>query len=105
MSSTTSSDRLTLLSYATFNYRIPIHGYSDSTWRQHQWKQAETMLALALALQSAKRLFQKINLENKCMVLTFSGADVCAQNFGIDSWTYRGRYRFTDTDIFYKTEF
>ncbi len=38
MSSTTSSDRLTLLSYATFNYQIPIHDHSGSTWRQHQWK-------------------------------------------------------------------
>ncbi len=33
MSSTTSSDRLTLLSYATFNYHIPIHNHSGSTWR------------------------------------------------------------------------
>ncbi len=32
------SDRLKLLSYATFNYHIPIHNHSDSTWRQHQWK-------------------------------------------------------------------
>ncbi len=56
MSSTTSSDRLTLLSYATFNHHIHIHGHS---WRQHQWKQTETMIALAsLALQSAKKLFQ-----------------------------------------------
>ncbi len=38
MSSTTSSDRLTLLSYATLNYHIPIHNHSGSTWRQHQWK-------------------------------------------------------------------
>ncbi len=55
MSSTNSSDRLMLLSYAT----IPIH---DHSWRQHQWKQTETMVALAsLALQSAKKLFQKGN--------------------------------------------
>ncbi len=66
MSSTTSSDRLTLLSYATFYYHIPIHDHSGSTWRQHQWKQAETMIALAsLALQSLKKLFQKGNFENK----------------------------------------
>ncbi len=89
---------------ATFNYHIPIHGYSDSTWRQHQWKQAETMIALALALQSAKKLFQKGNLENKRMILTLSGVDICAQNFVIDSWRYRGHYGFTDTDIFFKNE-
>ncbi len=75
MSSTNSSDRLTLLSYATFNHHIPIH---DHSWRQHQWKQTETMVALAsLALQSAKKLFQKGNLENKrwyllCLELTFT---------------------------------
>ncbi len=50
MSSTTSSDRLTLLSHATFNHRIPIHDHSDSTWRQHQWKHTETMIALAISL-------------------------------------------------------
>ncbi len=50
MSSITSSDRLTLLSYATFNYPIPIHDHSGSTWRQHQWKQAETMIALAISI-------------------------------------------------------
>ncbi len=60
MSSTNSRDPLALLSYATLNYHIPIHGHS---WRQHQLKQTETMLALAsLALQSAKKLFQKGNL-------------------------------------------
>ncbi len=86
MSLTTSSDRFTLLSYATFNYHIPIHDHSDSTWRQHQWKQAETMVALAsLALQSAKKLFQKGNLENKRVILTLSGADVRARSIGIDS--------------------
>ncbi len=63
MSSINSSDRLTLLSYATFNQHIPINNHS---WRQHQWKQTETMVALALlALHSAKKLFQKGNLENK----------------------------------------
>ncbi len=50
MSSTTSSDRLTLLSYATFNHHIPIYDHSGSTWRQHQRKQAETMIALAISL-------------------------------------------------------
>ncbi len=50
MSSTTSSDWLTLLSYAPFNYHITIHNHSGSTWRQHQWKQAETMIALAISL-------------------------------------------------------
>ncbi len=82
MSSTTSSDRLTLLSYATFNYHIPIH---DHSWRQHQWKHTETMIALAsLALQSAKKLFQKGNLENKRVILTLSGADVRSRCVGID---------------------
>ncbi len=47
MSWTTSSYWLTLLSYATFNYHIHIHNNSDCTWRQHQWKQTETMVALA----------------------------------------------------------
>ncbi len=57
MSSTNSSNRLTLLSYATFNHHIPIH---DHSWRQHHWKQTETMVALAsLVLQRAKKLFQK----------------------------------------------
>ncbi len=92
MSSTNSSDQLTLLSYATFNYHIPIH---DHSWRQNQWKQAETMVALAsLALQSAKKLFQKGNLENKRMILTLSGADVRARSVGTDSYTYWGLYRF-----------
>ncbi len=84
MSSTTSSDWLTLLSYATFNYHIPIHDHSDSTWRQKQWKQAETMIALAISLTECQELFQKGNLENKRMILTLSGADVHAQSIGID---------------------
>ncbi len=92
MSSTNWSDRLTLLSYATFNYHIPIHNHS---WRQHQWKQTETMVALAsLALQSAKKLFQKGNLENKRVILTLSGADVRARSVGSDPYTYWGLYRF-----------
>ncbi len=67
MSSTNWNDRLTLLSYATFNHHIPIHHHS---WRPHQWKQTETMVALAsLALQSAKKLFQRGNLENKRLIL------------------------------------
>ncbi len=86
MSSTTSSDHLTLLSYAAFNNHIPIHDHSGSTWRPHQWKQAEARIALAsLALQSAKKLFQKGNLENKRMILTLSGADVRARSVGIIS--------------------
>ncbi len=92
MSSTNWSDRLALLSYATFNYHIPIH---DHSWRQHQWKQTETMVALAsLASQSAKKLFQKGNLENKRVILTLSGADIRAQSIGIDLYTYWGLYRF-----------
>ncbi len=43
------------------------------------------MVALALlALQSAKKLFQKGNLENKHVMLALSGADVHAQSVGID---------------------
>ncbi len=92
MSTTNSSDRLTLLSYATLNYHIPIH---DHSWRQYQWKQTETMVALAsLALQSAKKLFQKGHLENKRVILTLSGADIRAQSIGIDPYTYWELYRF-----------
>ncbi len=37
----------------------------------------KTGIALAtLALQSARKLLQKGNLENKCMILTLSGADI-----------------------------
>ncbi len=43
------------------------------------------MLALALALQGAKKLFQKGHLEKKRMLLTLSGADIRAQSVGIDS--------------------
>ncbi len=50
MNSTTSSDQLTLLSYGTFYYHIPIYDPSGCTLRQHQWKQAETMIALAISL-------------------------------------------------------
>ncbi len=79
MSLTSSSDRLTFLSYVTFNHHFPIH---DHSWRQHQWKQTETMVALAsLALQIVKKLFQKGNLENKCVILILSGADFHAQRF------------------------
>ncbi len=88
MSSTNSSDQLTLLSYATFNYHIPIQ---NNSWRQHQWKQ--TMVALAsLALQSAKKLFQKGNLENKSVIFTLPRADVCARSVGIDPYTYWGHF-------------
>ncbi len=53
------------------------------------------MVALAsLALQSAKKLFQKGNLENKRVTLTLSGADVHAQSVGIDLYTYWGLYHF-----------
>ncbi len=89
MSSTNSSDRLALLSDATFNYHIPIH---DHSWRQHQWIQTETMVALAsLALQGAKKLFQK---DNKHMILTLSGDDVHARSVGIDPYSYWGLNQF-----------
>ncbi len=53
------------------------------------------MVALAsLALQSAKKLFQKGNLENKRVVLTLSGADVRTRTIGIDPYTYWGLNRF-----------
>ncbi len=39
------------------------------------------MVALAsLALQSAKKLFHEGNLENKTVIVTLSGADVCARS-------------------------
>ncbi len=63
--------------------------------RPHQWKQTETMVALAsLALQSDKKLFQKGNLENKCVILTLSGADVHARSVSIDPYKYWGLYWF-----------
>ncbi len=49
-------------------------------------------LVLILDLR-AKKLFQKGNLKNKCVILTLSGADVHAQSLGIDSYTYWGLYR------------
>ncbi len=53
------------------------------------------MVALAsLALQSAKKLFQKGNLENKRMILTLSGADIRAWSVGIDPYTFWGLDRF-----------
>ncbi len=45
MSSTNSSDRLTFLSYVTFNYNIPLH---DHSWMQHHWKHTETMVAISI---------------------------------------------------------
>ncbi len=43
------------------------------------------MVALAkLALQSAKKLFQKGNLKTKYEALTLSGSDVRARSVGID---------------------
>ncbi len=55
----------------------------------------ETMVALAsLALESAKKLFQKGNLESKRVALTLSGADDHVQSVAIDSYAYWGLYRF-----------
>ncbi len=66
----------TLLSYAICNYHISICNHSGSF----------SNIALAtLTLQSTKKLFQKGNLENKCMILILSGADVRAWSVGIDS--------------------
>ncbi len=49
------------------------------------------MIALAsLALQSAKKLFQKGNLENKHVKLT----DVRTRSFGIDPYSFWGLHRF-----------
>ncbi len=65
----------TLLSYAIFNYHISICNHSGSF----------SNIALAtLTLQSAKKLFQKGNLENKCVILILSGADIHASSVGID---------------------
>ncbi len=53
------------------------------------------MVALAsLALQSAKKLFQKSDLLNKLVTFTLPGADIRAQSIGIDSYTYWGLYQF-----------
>ncbi len=53
------------------------------------------MVALAsLALQSAKKLFQMGNLENKSVIFTLPGADIHARSVGIDSYTYLELYRF-----------
>ncbi len=55
------------------------------------------MVALAsLALQSAKKLVQKGNLENKSVILTLSWADVHARSVGIDPRTCIGDF----TDFF-----
>ncbi len=75
MSSTNSSDRLKLLSYATFNYHIPIH---DHSWRQHHRKQTETTVALAsLALRVPRSSFRKTICKTNawhllCLELTFA---------------------------------
>ncbi len=64
--------------------------HEDSTSENRQ-----TMVALAsLALQSAKKLFQKGNLENKHMILTLSGADNYAHSVGIDAHRDWELYRF-----------
>ncbi len=58
-----------MLSYATFNYHIPIHYHS---WRHHQWKQTETMVALASlafrCLHTESEIFacRKINKTSRC---------------------------------------
>ncbi len=80
MSSTNSSERLTLLSYATFNYHIPIH---DHSWAASVKAGRDNVALASLALQSAKKLFRKGNLENKRMTLTLSGADVSTRSVGI----------------------
>ncbi len=64
------------------------------TGRDGSFKMVEfRMVALAsLALQSAKKLFQKGSLENKRMTLTLSGADVRAQSVGIDPVFFPGHF-------------
>ncbi len=52
----------------------------------------KTDMVASLALQSAKKLFQKGILENKLMKLTLSGADVHARSVGIDPYMYWGLY-------------
>ncbi len=76
-----SSDRLTLLymHFLTATFLFTIVNI------EHQWKQAETMVALAtLALQSAKKSFQKGNLKTKYEALTLSGSDVRTRSVDID---------------------
>ncbi len=65
MNSTTSSDQLTLLSYGTFYYLIPIYDPSGSTLRQHQWKQAETMIALVFSFYYYCRTYNYIQVQGK----------------------------------------
>ncbi len=72
------SDRLKLLSYATFNYHIPIHNYSDSTWRQHQWKHTETMIVLAISRTECQEAFSERKF----------GKQICDTYF---VWSWRSR--------------
>ncbi len=85
MSSTTASDQLTLLSYATFNYHIPIHDHSDSTWRQQQWKQAETMIALTISLTECQEALSERQFEKKTHETYFVWSWRYVQSIGIDS--------------------
>ncbi len=62
------------------------------------------MIALAsLALQGAKKLFQKGNLENKHVILILSGADIHARSVGVDPYTFWGLYRFFPGQNFHLT--
>ncbi len=97
--SSTTSDRLTLLSYATFNYHIPIHDHSGSTWRQHQWKQAETMIALAISLTECQEALSERQF----------GKQMCDSYF---VWSWRSRTKRRDwflniyfTDVFWDISF
>ncbi len=66
----------------TFLFTIILIALEDSISEN-----TETMIALtiSLKLQSAKKLFQKGNLENKRVILTLSGADIHARSVGINS--------------------
>ncbi len=46
-----------LVKFTIFNYHIVIYYHSGSMWRQHQWKQAEILVALAISL--SERQFGK----------------------------------------------
>ncbi len=105
MSSTTSSDRLALLSYTTFNYHIPIHDHSDSTWRQHQWKQAERMIALAFGLTEWSSLEGQFGIH---MILTYfvcSWRSRTKRSYWILSKTFRELYRFFSGIFPFKIKF
>ncbi len=83
MSSINSSDRLALL------FIWPWPGFSQGFFLRSVTDGVKTDRDNG-TLKSAKKLFQKGNLENKRVTLPLSGADVHTRSVGIDSYTYWG---------------